>query len=156
MSARGAVAGFVAAAAGAPFMPPWAALLLGAVVGILLPLGVYVVQHRLLLPDATATLAIGITAGLIGLLAVAIFADGLWGQGWNGVGLDEYQTEFAKGVTGFLPADKFDTGDGRGQLIAQLAGIGTIGLFAFAVGWITFAVLNLPYKHPWEPRETSE
>jgi Amt family ammonium transporter len=155
MSARGAVAGFVAAAAGAPFVPPWAALLLGAVVGIALPLGVYVVERGLRLPDATATLAIGITAGLIGLLSVAIFADGLWGQGWNGVGPDEYQTEAAKGVTGFLPAAKFATGDGPGQLIAQLTGMGIIGLVAFAAGWITFAVLNLPYKRPWEAREKS-
>jgi Amt family ammonium transporter len=156
MSARGAVAGFVAAAAGAPFVPPWAALLLGAVVGILLPLGVYIVQHGLRLPDSTATVAIGVTAGLVGLLAVAIFADGLWGQGWNGVGPDEYQIEAAKGVTGFLPAAKFDTGDGPGQLVAQLTGIGTIGISAFAAGWITFAVLNLPYKRPWEIREQPE
>jgi ammonia channel protein AmtB len=154
MSARGAVAGFVAAAAGAPFMPPWAALLLGAVAGILLPLGVYVIQHGLRLPDATATVAIGITAGLIGLLAVAVFADGLSGQGWNGVGLDEYRTEPEMGVVGFFPADRFnnDHGDGSGQLIAQLAGIGTISLFAFAAGWLTFAALNLPYKRPWEAK----
>jgi Amt family ammonium transporter len=155
MSARGAVAGFVAAAAGAPFVPPWAALLLGAVVGIALPLGVYVVERGLRLPDATATVAIGIAAGLIGLLAVAIFADGLWGQGWNGVGPDEYQTEATKGVTGFLPAAEFATGDGPGQLIAQLTGMGIISLIAFAAGWITFAVLNLPYKRPWEAREKS-
>jgi ammonia channel protein AmtB len=125
-------------------------------VGILLPLGVYVMQHGLRLPDATATVAIGVTAGLVGLLAVAIFADGLSGQGWNGVGLNEYQTEMAKGVTGFFPADKFTSGDGRGQLVAQLAGIGIIGLFAFAAGWLTFAALNLPYKRPWEIRTGSE
>ena len=158
MSARGTVAGFVAAAASAPFVPPWAALLLGAVVGILLPLGVYLMQHGLRLPDATATVAIGVTAGLVGLLAVAIFADGLSGQGWNGVGLDEYRTEPNMGVVGFFPAERFnsDHGDGSGQLIAQLAGIGTISLFAFAAGWLTFAALNLPYKRPWETSARSE
>jgi Amt family ammonium transporter len=150
MSARGAVAGFVVIAAGAPFVPPLAALTLGALVGILLPLGVYLMQHGLRLPDGTATVAIGVTAGLLGLLAVAVFADGLWGQGWNRIGLEEYQTEMAKGVTGFLPAEKFSTGDGPGQLIAQLAGIGAIGSLSFFIGWLTFVVLNLPYVRPWE------
>ena len=150
MSARGAAAGFIAIAAGAPFIPPWAALLVGAVVGLLLPLSVYFVERVLRLPDATATIALGLVAGLIGLLVVPIFADGLWGQGWNGVGLEEYQTEALKGVTGFLPAEKFENGDGPGQLIAQLAGLGAIGLLSFFIGWLTFTLLNLPYTRPWE------
>jgi Amt family ammonium transporter len=150
MSARGAVAGFVAIAAGAPFVPPWSALVIGALTGLLLPLGVYLVERVMRLPDGTATVALGIIAGLIGLLAVAVVADGMWGQGWNGIGLQEYQTEPDKGVTGFLPAERFKFGDGQGQLIAQLTGIGAIGVPAFLVGWLTFLVLNLPYSRPWE------
>jgi Amt family ammonium transporter len=150
MAARGTAAGFIAIAAGAPFVPPWAALLVGAITGLLLPVAIYLVEHVLRLPDATATISLGVMAGLIGLLAVPIFADGLWGQGWNGVGLEEYQTEPLKGVTGFLPAEKFDVGDGSGQLIAQLAGIGAIGALSLFVGWLTFTLLNLPYTRPWE------
>jgi Amt family ammonium transporter len=150
MSARGAAAGFVAIAAGAPFIPPWAALLVGAIVGLLLSLGVYFVERVLRLPDATATIALGLVAGLIGLLVVPVFADGLWGQGWNGVGQEEYQTEALKGVTGFLPAEKFENGDGPGQLIAQLAGLGAIGALSFFIGWLTFTLLDLPYTRPWE------
>ena len=41
-------------------------------------------------------------------------------------------------------------GDGPGQLIAQLAGIGAIGVLSFFVGWLTFTLLNLPYTRPWE------
>jgi Amt family ammonium transporter len=149
MSARGAVAGFVAIAASAPFVPPWSALVIGTLVGLLLPLGVYLMERVMRLPDGTATVALGITAGLIGLLAVAVVADGLWGQGWNGIGLQEYQTETDKGVTGFLPAERWETGDGPGQLIAQLAGIGAISVPAFLVGWLTFLALNLPYSQPW-------
>jgi Amt family ammonium transporter len=155
MSARGAAAGFIAIAAGAPFVPPWAALVTGVVAGLLLPVGVYLVERVLRLPDATATVALGVTAGLLGLLIVPFFADGLWGQGWNGVGLPEYQTESGKGVTGFFPAEVFNTGDGPGQLVAQLAGIGAIGVLAFLVGWLSFLLLNLPYSRPWE-RWTSD
>jgi Amt family ammonium transporter len=150
MAARGTAAGFIAIAASAPFIPQWWALFVGAAVGLLLPLGVYFVEHVLRLPDATATIALGLTAGLIGLLVVPIFADGLWGQGWNSIGVDEYRTEALMGVTGFLPAEKFENGDGTGQLIAQLAGIGAIGVLSFSIGWLTFTLLDLPYTRPWE------
>ena len=145
MAARGAAAGFVAISAGAPFVPPWAALVTGVLAGLLLPLGVYLVQRVMRLPDGTATVALGVSGGLWGLLAVALFADGRWGQGWNGVGLEEYHTVAGQGVTGFFAAEGF-VGDGPGQLIAQLAGIGTIGVLSFLVGWLVFLGLDLPYR----------
>lgn len=126
-------------------MPPWAALVTGAVAGLLLPLGVYLVERVIRLPDGTAAVPLGIVGGLLGPLAVALFADGRWGQGWNRVGLDEYHAVAGQGVTGFLPAAGF-VGDGTGQLIAQLAGIGAIGLLAFLVGWLVFLALNVPYR----------
>ena len=146
MSARGAAAGFIAISASAPFVPHWAALVIGAVAGLLLPLGVFLVDQILRLPDATATIGLGITAGAWGALAVALFADGRSGQGWNGVGLTEYHTVLGQGVTGFLPADGF-IADGRGQMIAQLAGLGAIGISAWLVSWLTFFVLSLPDGH---------
>lgn len=145
MSARGMVAGFVAISAGAPFVPPWAALVTGVVAGLLLPLGVYLVEQVLRLPDETATVALGITAGLLGLLVVALFANGLWGQGWNGVPGD-YRGVADQGVTGFLPAARFAEGDGPRQLIDQLAGIGAIGVLAFAMGTLVFLAFSVPYR----------
>ena len=145
MAARGAAAGFVAISAGGPFVPPWAALVIGALAGLLLPLGVYLVERVLRLPDGTAAVPLGIVGGLWGALAVPFFADGRWGQGWNGVGMEEYHTVVGQGVTGFLTASGF-IGDGPGQLIAQLAGIGAIGLLAFLVGWLVFLGLNVPYR----------
>ncbi|MBS3784128.1 MAG: hypothetical protein KGY78_06770 [Anaerolineae bacterium] len=155
MSARGTAAGFIAVSAGAPFMPPWAALVVGTVAGFLLPLGVYVIEQVLRLPDATATIALGITAGTWGLLAVALFADGRAGQGWNGVGLTEYRTVVGQGVTGFLAADGF-IGDGQGQLIAQLAGLGALAVPAWLVTWLTCFAMSLPYRHIGEKKEASE
>ncbi len=151
MSARGAAVGWVAIAATAPFAPPWGALVIGAMAGLLLPLGVYLVERVLRLPDGTATVSLGLLGGLWGAAAVAIFADGRWGQGWNGVGGEEYRAVVGQGVTGFLPAAGF-AGDGPGQLVAQLAGIGAIGLLALLVSWLLFFVLNLPYR----PRRVRE
>ncbi len=145
MSARGLAAGFVAIAAGAPFVPPWAALVIGAVAGLLLPLTVFVVEQVLRLPDATATIALGLTAGVWGLPAVAFFADGRSGQGWNGVGPTEYHTVAGQGVTGFLPAPGF-VGDGRGQMIAQLAGLGAIVVASLLISGLVSLVLSLPYR----------
>jgi ammonium transporter, Amt family len=145
MSARGMAAGLVAVAAGAPFIPPWAAMLTGALAGLMLPLGVYLVERVLRLPDETATVALGVLAGIWGSLSVALFADGRWGQGWNGIGISEYHTVLGQGVTGFLPAGDF-VGDGPGQLIAQLTGIGAIGLPAFLINGLVFFLMSLPYR----------
>ncbi|MGD8966359.1 MAG: hypothetical protein PVI07_02515 [Anaerolineae bacterium] len=147
MSARGAAAGFIALSAGAPFVPPWAALVVGTMAGLLLPLGVYTVDRVLRLPDATATVALGITGGAWGLLAVALLADGRSGQGWNGVGPTEYHTVLGQGVTGFIPAAGM-IGDGLGQMVAQLAGLGAISVLALLVGWLVFLALGLPYRRP--------
>jgi Amt family ammonium transporter len=125
MGPRGALAGLIAAAAGAPFVPVWAALLTGAVAGLLLPLAIYAVDHLLRFDDATAALAGYALPGLWGLLAVAFFADGRWGQGWNGAGGPPGQ-----GVSGLLVAPGLQADSG--QLAAQVWG----GLALFALGFL--------------------
>jgi Amt family ammonium transporter len=147
MSARGAAAGFVAIAAGAPFVPPWAALVTGALAGALLPLAVYLAERVLRPFGGGAVVALCVSAGLLGLLVVPLFADGLWGQGWNGVPGD-YRGEVDQGVTGFLPAARLANGDGPAQLIAQVAGAVAIGLIALGGGWLAFWLLNVPYRSP--------
>jgi Amt family ammonium transporter len=138
MVARGAAGGLVALSAGAPFLPPWAALVVGVVAGLLVPLGVYLVDRLLRLADATAAVAVAALPGLWGLLAVALFADGRWGQGWNGVGAEVYRTVIGQGVSGFLVAPGF-LGDGPGQMVAQVVAVVAIGLLGFAGGWLTMA-----------------
>ena len=67
------------------------------------------------------------------------------------MGAQEYHTVVGQGVTGFLPAAGF-IGDGPGQLVDQLAGMGVICLLAFLVTWLVFLALNLPY-HPRKERK---
>jgi len=142
MVARGAAGGLVALSAGAPFLPPWAALVVGGVAGLLVPLGVYLVDRLLRLADATAAVAVAALPGLWGLLAVALFADGRWGQGWNGVGAEVYRTVIGQGVSGFLVAPGF-LGDGPGQMVAQVVAVVAVGLLGFAGGWLTMAAARL-------------
>lgn len=140
MVARGATTGMVSIAAAAPFVPPWSALVIGAVAGLLLPFGVYIVDRVRSLSDAT-DLVPPILGGAWGLLTVGLFADGRWGQGWNGVGIEEYRTVAGQGVTGLLSAPGF-VGDGPGQSIAQLAGLGTLILLGLLGGWLLLKALG--------------
>ena len=155
MSARGAAVGFIAVSAGAPFFRPWSALATGLLAGALLPLGVYVVDRLMRLPDDTAAVSMGLVGGLIGLLAVPLFADGRWGQGWNGVGLDEYRNVLGLGVVGAFPASSFGAtaGDGPGQLIAQLTGAGAIIVIGFLAGLLLFLLMQVPFY--WGRRRMS-
>ncbi len=53
MAVRGWIAGWVVASALAPFVESWSALLLGALAGIIMPMGMYVAERPLRLGDAT-------------------------------------------------------------------------------------------------------
>ncbi len=145
MVARGLAAGLVAISAACPFVPPWAALIIGAVAGLVLPLGIYFVEYTLRLDDPTAAITTHGLSGLWGLLALAIFADGRYGVGWNGIGAEEYLGIAGQGVSGYLVASGFQL-DWPNQLYAQLAGIAAITIFAFALAWASFKALDLIVK----------
>jgi Amt family ammonium transporter len=145
MVARGLAAGLVAISAACPFVPPWAAFLIGAVAGLLLPLGIYFVEYLLRLDDSAAAIATHGLSGLWGLLTLAIFADGRHGAGWNGVGAKEYLSTAGQGVSGYLVASGFQL-DLPNQLYAQLIGIAAIAIVAFALAWALFKVWSLAMK----------
>lgn len=137
MTARGLVAGTVAASAGAPFIPPQGALAVGVVAGLLLPLAVYLFDRLLRLEDPAAVLATHGVSGAWGVLSVALLADGRFGAGWNGVGPLEYLGVSGQGVAGYLVAPGF-VPDWPQQLYAQLAGLVAIALFAFVLACLLF------------------
>ncbi len=134
MGPRGALAGLAALSAGAPFVPTWAALLVGAVAGLLLPLAVYSVNRFLRRDDVTVAIAVYGLSGFWGLLAVGLFADGRWGQGWNGfAGLPE------QGVSGLLAAPGLQAD--AGQLGAQVWGGAALFALGFLLPWGIFKLL---------------
>ena len=140
MAARGLAAGLVAISGSGPFVPPWAALVIGGVAGLLTPLACYLVDHRLRWNDPTAALTVHGLGGLWGLLAVALFADGKFGAGWNGIGPDEYLHVADQGVSGLWTAVGLQP-DWPGQLQAQGVGLAAIGLFAFLIANLAFGPL---------------
>ncbi len=145
MAARGLAAGLIAISAACPFVPPWAALIIGAVAGLLLPLGIYLVEHLLRLDDPAAAIATHGLSGLWGLLALALFADGRYGAGWNGIGAETYLGIAGQGVSGGIVASGLQS-DFPNQLFAQLAGIAAIAIVAFVLAWPFFKALDMVIK----------
>ena len=104
------MAGLVASSAGAPFLKPAAAILVGAVAGTMVPLAVELLEFRLTVDDP---------GGAISVHAVA----GLWGL-------------FAAGTLSELAM----SGDCHGQWLAQLVGIATLLGFVlpltYSLNWL--------------------
>lgn len=140
MAARGLAAGAVVAAAVGPFVPPWAAVTLGLTAGLLTPLLTYFVREVLRIDDDTGVTPVHLAGGLLGLLAIGIFADGLAGAGWNGVGPRSFLGVAGQGVTGLLAAPGMQP-DWPGQMQAQLVGAGALFLAAFLAGAAAFGLL---------------
>ncbi len=140
MTARGLVSGLVAISAGALFVPAWSALVIGGLAGLLLPLTAHVIMQTLRVDDQSLILPMHGVSAAWGLLAAAIFADGRFGAGWNGVGASSYLGISGQGVTGYLAAAGTQS-DFPQQLYAQLIGALSIFIFAFVVSWVVFKIL---------------
>jgi Amt family ammonium transporter len=124
MSANGMLAGLVAITAPSGFVAPWAALLIGAIAGVLVVESIGFFERIAKIDDPVGAISVHGINGLWGVISLGLFADGTYGAGWNGV------TGTVKGLF---------YGDGK-QLIAQLIGCATIVLFAGGGGWIFFKI----------------
>jgi Amt family ammonium transporter len=76
LSANGWIAGLVAGSAGAGFVTPVAAVIVGAVAGVLVTYMVEVFELRLMIDDPGGAVSVHAGAGMWGLLAVGIFGGG--------------------------------------------------------------------------------
>lgn len=130
MSANGMLAGLVAITASAAFVEGWAALIIGAIAGVVVVYSVLFVERVLKVDDPVGAVSVHGVCGILGIFLTGIFADGTYGVGFNGVGADA-----ARGVTGLLFGDP-------SQLLAQVIGIVTVVTVAFGGGYVFFRVLD--------------
>jgi ammonium transporter, Amt family len=75
LSANGWIAGLVASSAAAPFLKPAAAIIVGGVAGILVPLVADALEFRLVVDDPGGAVSVHAVAGLWGVLSVALLSD---------------------------------------------------------------------------------
>jgi ammonium transporter, Amt family len=135
MMANGMLAGLVAITAPCAFVQPWAAAVIGCIAGILVIESIWVVERRWKIDDPVGAISVHGTCGIWGVLAVGIFADGTYGQGWN---LTDTARTAGHGVTGIL----YDVGLGAQQLLAQAIGVATIVLVMGGIVYAFFRIQN--------------
>ena len=118
MACNGALAGLVGITAPCAFVAPWAAVVIGGVAAVIMMGSVRFVERILKVDDPVGAVSVHGTAGLWGLLAVGIFADGSYG-----------------GVSGLV------AGEG-GQIVAQIISMATVSVWAFATGLALFWAIS--------------
>jgi len=115
---NGALAGLVAITAPCAYVPPWAAVVIGAIAGVLVMASIWVVEWKLGVDDPVGAVSVHGVNGLWGLLAVGIFADGTYG-----------------GVSGLIVGNV-------GQFVAQAISAVTVFIWAFGLGLLIFATIK--------------
>jgi Amt family ammonium transporter len=97
MMVNGMLAGLVAITAPCAFVSPWAAVVIGAVAAILAIEAVYFIDRRGI-DDPVGAIAVHGVCGSFGVLAVGLFANGVYGAGWNGAVDDAGEGIAVKGL----------------------------------------------------------
>jgi ammonium transporter, Amt family len=127
MSANGLLAGLVGITAPCAFVTAPFAVLIGAVAGVLCIVSVFFFERVMKIDDPVGAISVHGVNGAWGVLALGLFADGKYGDGWNGV----------KGtVTGLFYGDS-------SQFIAQCIGTLTNIVYVFVISWVFFKVVDM-------------
>lgn len=126
MACNGLLGGLVAITAPCAFVEAPVAVLIGAVAGLLVVGGVLAIERFLRIDDPVGAISVHGLCGLWGALALGIFADGSYGDGWNGV---------AGPVAGVLYGD-------AGQFFAQLIGVVVNFVVVFGLAMAFFVIVD--------------
>ena len=118
MTCNGCLAGLVSITAPCAWVAPWAAVIIGIVGGIIVIIGVWLLDWILKVDDPVGAIFVHGFSGSWGLLAVGIFADGTYG-----------------GVSGLLYGNS-------AQFIAQVISVVVNFAWAFGLGLILFTILK--------------
>jgi Amt family ammonium transporter len=126
MLCNGMLAGMVAITAPCAFVTAPAAIFIGLVAGMLVVVSALFIETTLKVDDPVGASSVHGTCGLWGVISLGLFADGRYGDGWNGV---------AGPVRGLLYGDP-------GQLVAECIGGLTCIAWVGAITFVTFKVLG--------------
>jgi len=127
MMLNGMLAGLVAITAPCAFVNVGGAAIIGLVAGIIVIESALFFDLRVRVDDPVGAISVHGMNGIWGCIALGLFADGTYGDGWNGV---------TGTVTGLF------YGGGAGQLFAQLIGVTTNLVYVGAMGWLTFKFID--------------
>jgi Amt family ammonium transporter len=117
LACNGCLAGLVGITAPCAWVTSWAAVVIGIVAAVVMIWALGFVEKTLKVDDVVGAVAVHGFAGLWGLLAVGIFADGKYG------------------ISGLIVGD-------TGQIIAQLISVVVVAAWSFVTGYILFTILK--------------
>ncbi len=126
MACNGMLAGLVAITAPCAFVTAPSAVLIGVIAGVIVCLSVFFVERTLRIDDPVGAFSVHGVNGAWGVIALGLFADGTYGDGWNGV---------PGTVKGLLYGDAH-------QFAAQLVGTLTNVVYVGLVSLAFFAILK--------------
>jgi len=126
MASNGLLGGLVAITGACAFVTPAAAVLIGVVAGLLVVVSVSALERRFRLDDPVGAISVHAVCGTWGALAVGIFADGSYGEHWNGV---------SGPVRGLLFGD-------ASQLVAQVVAVVVNATFVFSAAYGFFRLTD--------------
>jgi len=132
MMLNGAIAGLVAVTAAAGFVAPWAALVIGLVAGVIVVLGVLLVE-RVGIDDPIGAIAAHGMAGVWGTLSLGFLA------------LPSLSEKLATGSGGLL------YGGGLHQLGIQALGLAAVGAFTFTASFLVLWLFKVTFGIRTEP-----
>ncbi len=135
MMCNGMLAGLVAITAPCAFVNSINACIIGLVAGVLVVEAVYFIEGKLKLDDPVGAISVHGVNGAWGCLALGLFADGTYGDGWNGV---------AGTVKGLFYG-------GGSQFIAQCIGIISNFIYVGLISIIIFKLIDLVVGNRVEP-----
>ena len=126
MTANGTLAGLVAITAPCAFVDGPSSFIIGLIAGLLVCVSVSFFENKLKIDDPVGAISVHGVNGFWGILSLGLFADGKYGDGFNGV---------AGGVRGLFYGDPT-------QLYAQLICLGVLLVYGFGVSFLFFKLLD--------------
>lgn len=127
MMCNGMLAGLVAITAPCAFVNSLSACLIGIIAGVLVVESVYFIEGTLKVDDPVGAIAVHGVNGAWGILALGLFSDGTYGDGWNGV---------SGTVKGLLYGDP-------SQFVASCIGILANVVYVGIIGYIVFKLIDV-------------
>ena len=126
MMANGLLAGLVAITAPCAFVNSVSAVIIGAIAGALVVGSVFFIERKLKVDDPVGAISVHGACGAWGVLSLGLFADGVYGDGWNGV---------AGPVKGLLYGDS-------SQFMAEVVGVIANFVVIFILSYVFFKIVD--------------
>ncbi|NTW82351.1 MAG: ammonium transporter [Chlorobiaceae bacterium] len=137
MMINGLLAGLVAITAPCAFVNVQTAALIGLISGVLVIEAAFFIEKVLKIDDPVGAIAVHGVNGAWGCIALGLFADGTYGDGWNGV---------SGTVTGLFYGNP-------GQLVAEIIGVSANIVYVGIIGWIVFKLIDVTIGNRVKPED---